>query len=85
MAYRVIVKPSVARAIRKLERNTQRRVLALLAALAVEPRPVGVVKLAGDDNLWRVRIGDYCVVYEIHDRKLVVLVVRVAHREDVYR
>ena len=44
-----------------------------------------MVKLAGDDNLWRIRIGNYRVVYEIHDDRLLVLVLRVAHRKDVYR
>jgi mRNA interferase RelE/StbE len=53
--------------------------------LRTNPRPPGVVKLAGDDNLWRIRIGDYRVVYEIHDNRLIVLVLRVAHRKDVSR
>ena len=53
--------------------------------LAHDPRPTGVVKLAGDENLWRIRIGNYRVVYEIHDDRLMVLVLRVAHRKDVYR
>jgi mRNA interferase RelE/StbE len=85
MAYQVIIQPSAVKAIRKLDRDTQAKVVRLLEALALEPRPVGVVKMAGDDNLWRVRIGDYRVVYEIHDRKLIVLIVRVADRKDVYR
>ena len=85
MVYQVIVKPSVRKAIRRLDRATQAKMIRLLEALAREPRPVGVVKLVGDDNLWRVRIGDYRVVYEIHDRRLIVMVVRVAHRKDVYR
>jgi len=85
MPYQVVVKPSVVKAIRKLDCDTQRRVIRLFDTLAVDPRPDGVVKLAGDANLWRVRIGDYRVVYEIHDGNLVVMVVRVAHRKDVYR
>ena len=85
MPYQIIIKPTAEKSIRKLDRDTQRRVTRLLEALALEPRPGGVVKLAGADNLWRVRIGDYRVVYEIHDNRLVVLVVRVAHRKDVYR
>ncbi|MHB1157998.1 MAG: type II toxin-antitoxin system RelE family toxin [Phycisphaerales bacterium] len=85
MAYQVIVKPSAEKTIRKLDPDTRRKVIRLLEALAEEPRPGGVVKLAGDDNLWRVRIGDYRVVYEIHDKRLVILVVKVGHRKDVYR
>ena len=85
MAYQVIIKPSAEKSIRKLNRDTQRRIFRLLDALAQEPRPVGVVKMAGADNLWRVRIGDYRVVYEIHDDRLIVLVVRVGNRKDVHR
>ncbi|MBI3466327.1 MAG: type II toxin-antitoxin system RelE/ParE family toxin [Planctomycetes bacterium] len=48
------------------------------------PRPHGCVKLTGYDNRWRIRIGDYRVVYEIHDAELRVLVIRAAHRKDVY-
>lgn len=85
MTYKVIVKPSAAKVIRKLERNIQRRIVQLLERLAEHPRPEGVVKMAGDDNLWRLRIGDYRMIYEIHDGQLIVLVLRVGHRRDVYR
>jgi mRNA interferase RelE/StbE len=53
--------------------------------LADDPRPCGVVKLAGQVDLWRIRIGDYRVVYEIQDHRLIVVVVRVASRGAVYR
>ena len=85
MTYQVFVKPSPAKVIRKLDRTTQRRMIRLLERLADFPRPEGVVKMQGDDNLWRARIGDYRVIYEIHDDRLVVLVLRVGHRRDVYR
>jgi mRNA interferase RelE/StbE len=83
--YQVVIKPSARKAVARLDRDTQRRVVRLLEVLADEPRPGGVVKMAGGENLWRIRIGDYRVVYEIQDRRLIVLVVRVAHRKDVYR
>ena len=54
-------------------------------ALGNDPRPHGSVKLAGEDNFWRIRIGQYRVVYRIDDERLLVLVVRVAHRKDAYR
>lgn len=69
----------------KLPLDVQRRIVAVVDALAIEPRPHGVVKLAGDENLWRVRVGEYRIVYEIHDGQLIVLVLRVAHRREVYR
>jgi mRNA interferase RelE/StbE len=83
--YKVIFKPSADKALSKLPVDVQRRIVAAVEALAVEPRPPGVVKMAGDDNLWRVRVGEYRIVYEIHDGQLIVLVLRVAHRRDVYR
>ncbi len=83
--YRVALKPSADRALQKLPHDVQRRIVGEVAMLAHDPRPAGVVKLAGDDNLWRIRIGNYRVVYEIHDDRLLVLVLRVAHRKDVYR
>lgn len=83
MAYKVIFKPSADKALSKLPVDVQRRIVTAVDSLTVEPRPPGVVKLAGDDNLWRVRVGEYRIVYEIHDGQLIVLVLRVAHRRDV--
>ncbi len=83
--YKVSFKPSADRELRKLPAEVQRRIVGKVAALASNPRPAGVVKLAGDDNLWRIRIGDYRVICEVHGDCLVVLVLRVANRKDVYR
>ena len=54
-------------------------------ALARAPRPAGCIQLAGADDAYRIRIGDYRVVYEIADKVLIVYIIRVAHRKDVYR
>lgn len=54
-------------------------------ALAIDPRPSGVKKLAGEKSAWRIRVGDYRITCEIFDRVLVVLVVGVGHRGDAYR
>jgi mRNA interferase RelE/StbE len=83
--YQVFFKPSADRQLSKLSLSLQQRIVAEVAMLANEPRPPGVVKLAGCENLWRIRIGQYRVLYEIHDDRLIVLVLRVAHRRDVYR
>lgn len=60
------------------------RVRDSIDALAVEPRPSGVVKLAGRDD-FRIRVGDYRIVYAVDDAERIVLVARIAHRRDVYR
>jgi mRNA interferase RelE/StbE len=85
MAYEVELLPSARRELRRLPKPVQVRIAVGLRELGDDPRPAGVVKLSGAENLWRIRIGDYRVVYEIHDGRLLVLVVRVAHRRDVYR
>lgn len=62
----------------------QERIGAAIDALAVEPRPSGVVRLAGRDD-FRIRVGDYRIVYAVDDAARLVLVARIAHRRDVYR
>ena len=85
MQYELIIKPTAEKSLDKLPRLIRRRIVDAMKELRGNPRPAGVAKLAGDENLWRIRIGSYRVVYEIHDDQLIVLVLRVAHRKDVYR
>lgn len=85
MTYRVEWKPSAAREFRKLPAAIQRRIRPRVDDLAENPRPAGVEKLAGAETRYRVRAGDYRVVYEIGDEVLLVLVLAVGHRRDVYR
>lgn len=83
--YAIDFQLSADKALRKLPVGVQRRIVAAIEPLADDPRPAGCVKLSGGEELWRIRVGDYRVVYEIHDRQLRILVVRVAHRKDIYR
>ena len=85
MSYLVRVKESVEKAIRKLDRPSRRRVWAAIGELADDPRRAGCVKMAGERDLWRRRVGDYRIVYQIYNAELVVLIVRVGHRREVYR
>jgi mRNA interferase RelE/StbE len=85
MAYVVAFKPSADKALRKLPSKVQERIALATKELRDDPRPRGCKKLKGEDNLWRIRVGDYRVVYTIKDDQLIVLVVRVAHRKDVYQ
>jgi mRNA interferase RelE/StbE len=85
MAYRIELKRSAAKEIRAIGRKEDRaRVVARIAALAEDPRPPGSTKLSGKEA-YRVRQGDYRIVYTVEDESLVVEVVRVGHRRDVYR
>ncbi len=69
----------------RLDGKIRVRVLRKVAALEEDPRPPGATQLVGADDLWRIRVGDYRVVYGIEDDRLVVIVVRVAGRGKVYR
>lgn len=84
MTYRIEVAPAALRQLRKLDRVAQRRVQAAIELLATEPRPRGAKKLVGGGGEWRVRTGGYRVVYEIHDSVLLILVVAIGHRRDIY-
>jgi len=85
MSYRIEFKADARRKLLGLDRPIRRRVEARINALADDPRPHGVETLTGPERLYRVRVGDYRIVYAIEDRALVVLVVRVGHRREIYR
>lgn len=82
--YCIIYKGSAAKELRKIDRPTQKRLFAAIEDLATNPRPDGVKKLKSKYDQYRIRVSNYRVVYEIVDRQLRVLVLRVAHRKDVY-
>lgn len=83
--YRIEYAASAATQVRKLDRAARYRVLATIELLAEVPRPPGATVLVGGAGELRVRTGDYRIVYEVHDDQLRVLVVRAAHRREVYR
>ena len=85
MTYRIEVSSAAVRQLRKLDRAAQRRVQAAIELLADAPRPSAAKTLAGGDGEWRVRTGDYRIVYEVHDNVLLILVIAIGHRRDVYR
>ncbi len=84
MRYEVRFKPSAAKELAKLPKEIQRRLSPRIDALAANPWPAGAEKLSGLDA-WRIRVGDYRVVYAVEDRLLVVLVVHVGNRREIYR
>lgn len=85
MAYRILFAPAALRQFRKFPVSIQKRLTPHIDALADKPRPSGVVKLSGASDIYRVRVGDYRIVYEIQDVGLVILVLKIANRRDVYK
>jgi mRNA interferase RelE/StbE len=85
VTYRISLSPAAARQLRKFDPQVRRRIQGVLDLLAVDPRPPAATRLVGGAGEWRVRTGDYRVVYEIEDQELLVLVLRVGHRREIYR
>jgi mRNA interferase RelE/StbE len=84
-SYRIETKAAFERAFDRLPSEIQRRITKRVDGLAEDPRPSGVEKLAGADDLWRARVGDCRVIHQIDDGVLRILLVKVGHRRDVYR
>lgn len=83
--YEVLIERTAERDLRSLSSPLFLRIIPHIRALAENPRPAGCHKLAGSKNDWRIRIGDYRVIYEVDDRQKLVKVFRVRHRREVYR
>jgi mRNA interferase RelE/StbE len=83
-SYELTFKKSVAKDLRDLPKQDVKKILQRMRSLSADPRPAGCEKLSGQER-YRVRLGMYRIVYEIDDRVLIVLVVKVGHRRDVYR
>jgi len=83
-SYSIEIKRSAGKELAELPKQDRLRVIARIENLAHDPRPTGSEKLSGQER-YRVREGDYRILYEIHDHVLVVMVVRIGHRREVYR
>ena len=84
MTYQIVLAPAAARQLRKFDPDIRRRIQAVLELLAENPRPPAATQLVGGAGEWRVRTGDYRVIYEIDDGRLLILVLRMGHRREVY-
>lgn len=82
--FEVIFKQSVAKDLRPIPKKEVARILKRIDALKVTPRPLGVEKLSGQE-LYRIRQGVYRILYEIKNDELIIIVVKIGHRRDVYR
>lgn len=85
MSYSVEFTAAAARQVKKLPRPARERLLSAIEKLGDDPRPPGCTKLVGEDTAWRLRVGDYRIVYDVFDDVLTVLIVRAGHRREIYR
>jgi len=84
-AYRIQIEKRALKVLRSLPKRTRARIRKAIDGLAETPRPREVKKLADEHQLYRIRVGSFRVVYQILDRDLLVLVVKIGHRKDIYR
>lgn len=84
MSYLVQFTTAAARQVKKLPRPARDRILDAIEDLGEDPRPHGVKKLSGEQTAWRIRVGEYRVIYDVFDSELVVTVVRAGHRREIY-
>ena len=84
-SYRIEVTATAERQIRKLKRSEQLRVLRVIQSLSVEPRPRGTRKLTGYEDVFRVRVGTFRVVYSVEATRLLIIILKVGQRKDIYR
>lgn len=85
MSYAVRIRPAAQRQFARLQADAKKAVAAALEGLASEPRPHNHIKLAGSSDSYRVRVGDYRVIYQIDDAAQTVRVTVIGHRREVYR
>lgn len=83
--YSIAISPRARNEIDSLDKPIKRRIAVSIEGLAKNPHPAGSKKLQGKDDTWRIRVGDYRVLYDIKNKELIILVVKVGHRREVYR
>lgn len=85
MSHAVTLLRDAQKALDKMDAGLRGRMIRALRLLEDDPRHAGVVRMSGPDDFYRVRVGDWRIVYAIRDRELIVMVIRIAHRREVYR
>jgi mRNA interferase RelE/StbE len=85
VTYSVFLAPAAERQLKKLPQQIAVQLVPLIKALAVDPRPLGAKKLKGSEDIWRIRKGTYRIVYEVKDKQLTVLVLKIGDRKQVYK
>lgn len=84
-SYKLEIKTTARKDLERLQPSTAMRVAEAIESLAGDPHPIGSRKLKGFDYRYRIRVGDYRVIYEIRDAILTIFIIRIGHRKDIYR
>jgi len=83
--YKVFITRTAEKQLKKLPVDLQRKIAAIIFSLSVEPRPFGSKRLSGSTSSYRIRAGDYRVIYDVYDQEVVVSVLKIGHRRDIYK
>lgn len=83
--YTIRYRKPVEKQLRKISAAIRKQIIKKIITLAENPRPDGVTKLQGGDSVYRIRQGDYRIIYQIIDNQLIIEVIKIGHRSDVYR
>lgn len=85
MKYKIKFKPSALKAFKKLNEQTQKRIAKIIELLKIDQLPFGVEKLKGSNNFYRLRAGDYRIIYTIEKDRLLILILKIGNRKDIYK
>lgn len=85
MKYKIEFKPSVLKTFKKLNRPTQKKIAKKIDLLKIDPLPPSIVKLKGSNNFYRLRAGDHRIIYTIERNKLLILILKIGDRKDIYK
>ena len=84
MSYKVFLTRTAEKQLKRLPAEAQRKIAAVVVSLEIDPRPYGSIKLSGQDYSYRIRVGDYRIIYDIIDKEVTVTVLKIGHRKDIY-
>ncbi len=85
MPYELVINPSLKKTLSKIDAEMATKIREKIRGLADNPRPSACKKMEGEKNTYQLRVGVYRVLYEIHDKKLLILVLNVGHRKEIYK
>ena len=83
--YKILISSSAEKSLKKIPKKDLSRIVLTISHLSNDPFPVGSRKLTGEDNVYRIRQGQYRVIYEVYKDKILVIVLKIGHRKDVYK
>jgi len=83
--YSVLITNTAEKQLKKFPGDVQRKISAIIISLSIEPRPYGSKKLSGSSSTHRVRTGNYRIIYDIYDKEIIVSVLKIGHRKDIYK